>query len=301
MRKDELSLFAVLQVEGVNFSSLLKRLKREKIGVYGVKYTGKKSMLFSTPKRNLKKVFAIGEDLCYNISIRGYRGLPYLFYALSKNIGIIIGIVLFSLTVFLSSFTVFSVEVKGSAEGYKRDILTNLRELGIKNPSFVTGGELKSAEKELLSRCGYLSFVTLKKQGFYLTVRAELRTDGTGILQKDKKQLISSVSGRITRLIVYRGNALKKVGDEVFVGERIITGDYTVGEKEYSTYILYECEAECEFVYEYVSDKEGQESIAELFALQSLGERKIINTEIRKDTVNSGYNYIVKIKYIEKL
>ena len=248
----------------------------------------------------IKKVFTIADELCYNISIIGEFGILLPFTKVLKNIGLLIGAIIFSICLILSNFTIFSINITGSAAIYKLDILQKLSTIGVRDNCLLTEKKLKDAQAFLLKDCGYIGFVTLKKNGFRLEVVAQLNGQGGSVIDK-KQNLISQVNGVIKSLTVYRGRAQKNVGDSVAVGDIIVSGSYYVGEKEYQTYVLYSCEVITTFTYTCYSENAGFENQAKLLALQELGDYEITNCEIESKSNNNGYLYTVTIYYVKKL
>ena len=299
MFKDLFASYMVLSVEGVNFPLFVKRLKRAKTELFGLEKDGKR-LVFRIKKSEYKKVFAISEEMCYNIQTVKTRGFAEGVKKIFLKGGLTIGIACFICCFAVASFSVTKIEIEGVPYNYARIIRDKLTECGIKEKGLVTKGGIKNAERQLLKSFDGFKYISLKKRGFYLYVTAELSEKTGKVTDKTKTNLFALVSGKIVAMSVYSGFPLKSVGDSVKKGEKIVTGEGTAGDKPYSTYVLCDVTIETEFKYEYVSEKEGEEDVAVASAMLALGESNTTKEEVTARKQKDKYVNDVKISYLYK-
>ena len=61
---------------------------RKNVALYDVKFSPKRTT-FTADSSNRSKIFAISENMCYNVSIIGYKGKFAIFARLLKRVGLI--------------------------------------------------------------------------------------------------------------------------------------------------------------------------------------------------------------------
>lgn len=300
MFKDLLVSYSKISVCGMNYSLFIKKLKREKIELYNLEIE-EKSLIFCVKKREIKKVFAISEEMCYNIRIIKSYGVTETLKKALKTCGLTAGAICFSVMFILSSFSVRKIEVKGVPYNYSRMITDKLKEIGIRENGLATKSKIKNAEKTLLRSFSAFSYVSVKKEGFYLRVEAKLAYKENELVDKNRTFLVAPKDGKITRLVVYSGFSEKRTGDVVKAGDVIVTGAGFVGEKEYFTYVLADVQIETAYNYEYISQNENEEDVAIAFAELSLGDRIISEEEVSVEKTGDKYVYTVTITYLLNL
>ncbi|MDY6367481.1 MAG: sporulation protein YqfD, partial [Clostridia bacterium] len=161
-------VYVSFEVKGRNVERLMESLARQEITLYKIKKISAKKTLFSIKAADEQKFFAIINKVWYNtFSIKKlrYGGINYPFYFLIKNVGIAVGILLFTVVSAVSNDYIFSFEFTGSGSVYERAITYVLEQNGVKKFSRFSQINLSALEDILLAESEQLSFVSLKKSG----------------------------------------------------------------------------------------------------------------------------------------
>ena len=286
----------VYEVKCVKSGYLLKWLHDKNVKIYGATLT-ENGIILTIDDKDSKKLFAISSNMCYNVKKIGYKGKFAFVKILSEKIGLAIGGALFILAAISSGGLITGVEYAGDAARFKMEINEALSSSGIKLWSAVSEKEMGEAEKKVLLSSEYISFASVKKSGRRLIVEAYEAKKEPSLIQK-KKEIISTVGGVVGRIVLYSGTAQVKEGDEVEVGETLISGVYTHGEKTGKTYALGEVEiiAEKIFSYEGIGEESAVKSRAYLLASKDI-DGEILSSQYEIKEAGGKKICVVRIKY----
>ncbi len=223
-----------LVIEGSFPERALLRLKREGIGVFHVKKIKKNQILFSVKRKQTEKVFAIYQNVWYNIA----EGCPYTLKRVGENtplritrilqerIGLFLGSIFFAIACLFSQNYILRIEIVGT-NVYQREIYQALEAGGLKLYSRYDEKNNGSVCAEILSLDG-ISFCTVKKQGVTLIV--EVQSNPFSKPKLVEGDMCSLYEGQVVSVCVLRGTALIKAGDEVQKGQTLIGGYFQTQE-----------------------------------------------------------------------
>lgn len=256
-------------------SGVINALKNGGVEVYDIRHGENGYAYFSTSNKHEKKVFAIIKELWYNekvIEKTAKYGFFFPLYNLISNAGLFFGVIAFVVISYLSSFLVLDFKVTGSGREYGREIIAYLNANGVKKYRTLRGVDLTAIKNGALIKSPNLSFIEIKKEGFNLVIDLELLESKKPIQSNPVYELLSSCSGRVTSVKVYRGTPLIKVGDVVNCGDVLVGGYYNVGEEKVACTVIASVTVLTKNKFEYKSSNDNEEQIALILAEQSLGE-----------------------------
>lgn len=285
----------VFAVEGLNRERLLNTLQKKGITLYDVKARGSKKTEFAVDSQDLKKFFAITKDLCYNIKQVKKRGVLAPFAALFSRVGVIVGAVLFTLAVVAADFYVLSVDYSGSGAVYKDYAGEVLEECGVVPFAFADDKKLQTASSVLLKSSEVFSFVSVEKRGTHVKVHLVLSPEAAGIVDTNRKELVSPVDGVVESIMVLRGTALVAAGDSVRRGDVLVGGYNEIKDTVYETYVLGSVTLLCESEYTWLGGENDEEKAFAFAASQAEGE--IVEESIKKEPKGDRFLYKVTLKY----
>ncbi len=214
----------------------LLRLKRGGISLYNIQKMQKTVILFEVEKKDVRKVFAIYPNVCYNssehfaykVTPQGGVGLAKWVEFCKKRTGIVLGLLAFACVTLAADNLVLGIDVVG-ATAYARESKIALADEGIKPFAFYAKGREAAVTAKLLQIEG-AEFCSVKKIGN--RVRVELRVSPLHTDRLQRESMLAKESGRLLSLTVLRGTALKKAGDEVKSGEPLVGNYILVGEEK---------------------------------------------------------------------
>ena len=216
-------------LQGIMPERALLRLKRAGIGVYNAKKVEKNQILLCVKRKDIRKVFAIYPNVCYNknaqsaytATLKGSVGLGKAIAAIEKRVGLALGfLACMSLTLACQPL-VFRVEIKGE-QGYTREVLAILEETGIKPFAPYKAGQEDLISAKLLALNG-VEYASVKKYGHRVAVEVQTSPFLENKIQTGGMQ--AARTGKMIAMTVLRGTPLKKIGDEVLLGETLV-GDW---------------------------------------------------------------------------
>ena len=293
-----LGFYTTYKITGLNLDNLVNILKNKGINLRDIVKAGRKTLIVSVSLSDTEKFFAITRDMCYNIKKVGERGKYRFALKLTRNLGFVIGAVIFAVfSAFLNDF-VFSIDYVGSGSVYAREISAFLDSENVKPFSRFSAIDLPALSDKILEKSDKISFAECNKVGNRLKINLVLSEKPTKTLVGNKETLVSDIDGEIEYIKVYRGTALKSVGDKVRAGDAVIGGYAVIKDITVKVGIIATVAVKGEFIYVYESEQDGDENSAAIFAEETLGDREIISLETVKTVrENNIYEYKVKIVY----
>lgn len=303
MRKNKivgknLGFYTTYKITGLNLDNLVNILKNKGVILKDIVKKDQKTLIVSVSYLDREKFFAITRELCYNIKKVGARGKYRLALKLARNLGLIIGAVIFAVCSFVIDDFVFSIDYTGSGSVYSREISAFLKSENVTPFTRFSSINLPALSDKILAHTDKISFAECVKVGNRLKVNLVLSEKPIKPLGGDKETLCSDIDGEIEYIKVYRGTALKSVGETVKAGEEILGGFAVIKDTAVKVGIIATVSVKGEFNYVYVSERDGDEYLAEIFAEIELGEKEILSFETTKSVrADNLYEYKVKIVY----
>lgn len=222
-----------ITVSSLSAERVLDKLGREQIMIYSANKVGKNEITFEVLSKERKKVFAILQGSCYNVSKVRERGLTLLYKKCLKGIGFLLGAVLFCFIVLSAQSRILKIEVVGSGAYYEREVLSILEQKGVMRfSSAPKDSALLSAE--ILS-LPLVSYCAMKCDGGILTVEVRVSSEES---LKRFEPLLTPVSGKVEELIVVRGTPQVKIGDLVESGQTLVEPISFYGERQEKTIVI---------------------------------------------------------------
>ena len=288
-------------IEGLNLDRFINSIKNKGITLYNAKKVGNKRLIVSVSCQESKIFFAKAKELCYNIKKIKETGKFLPLVKLWQSAGILVGSIIFCLSVFFFNDFIYDFSFVGTGSVYKREILSYLNSVGVKEYQRFSFFDFERIEDGVLSDNKNLSFVSIEKHGNTLVIDSAIAVDNVDRLDGNVYSLFSQVNGVIEKINVYRGTALFNKGDYVKKGDLIVDGYMLIKEQVVKINVLASLSiiAEEEFVYS--SNQDNMQQKAELLALSSLTDKEIVQTITTKDIKNDCFIYktIVKYRYIQ--
>lgn len=294
-----MNLFYIdVKMTGRNRNILLKKLKKHKIKVLKLKSCGEKETIIRISPKDNKKVFAFFNDMWYNQTVK--VSLPYrIVLTLKKRC-------VFFICIFLSFFVLafadklfFSFEIKGQTKVNGDDVNRVLSELNIRKYRPIEDGQLALIKDGLFSSYEDIGYVDVKKISNRLVIEIYDKHSGE-IAVKPSRDLVSDESGEIYSVTVYRGTAVKNVGDRVEIGDKLIEGIFKVGENVFSTYAQGTVVVKKQFFYERAYDSDSPKNVADAVAsaIFMCGSDNVIDRKVEKTVIGEGVNLAVTVTYL---
>lgn len=285
-------LKVVLRVNGASAERLIERLHDLKIYAKDV-VLNKNDCFFTVERKDLRKIFAICRNMCYNIEKVKYTGRFSLVYRLAKNVGAVLGAFAFVFFAYSTDRVVAEIDFGGEAKGYRREITAVLAESGVRIGEKCIADLSTLGEKVSLSVDG-LAYATVEKRGKRVVVYAKGESFESEVIDVKRSVIIAPVDGEVKKINALSGTVKVGVGDFVKAGDVLIDGKFVdASGKEISTYALGEiCLAtEVKYVYEAKGKGEQYARRAEALAEESVGDGEILERRVIFSELNGKFTY----------
>jgi len=287
---------ATVYFEGRNFTLLLERLRKNKVQILKIKKIDDKKTIITVKYKDLKKVFAISQNMWYNklLKIGGLMGV--VKYALKNALFIGLSVCFLFATYFMDNF-ILGVDINGVSGDKLHKAYKIVSDCGV-NLSGINGKvDVNVIKNSIFKNFPEATLITVKKSGYRLIIDLFCGKSPQQI-QQNKKIITAQKSGKIIKLTVYSGTTQKSVGDNVLIGETLAEGYYLdkAGNK-----VETDCVASytllCTYKKEYVGD--GYNLIAKAMFDAKLDDMYVISTKVTKKLgKNVANTYLVEITYL---
>ena len=220
--------------------------------------------------------------------IIGEYGLPvFLKRCFSRKI-YAVGLLAFSLIMYVMSSFIWTVRIEGNERLQTEDITESCRERGIAPGRFKAGLDLYEIGESLMLEYKDISWIALNVEGTGVTVKIVETIPETQYVEREKPtDVIASSDGKIVKMAVSQGTPLVKEGDEVKKGDVLVSNAVALKDGEVQTGGKYVCAA-AEVYAEKNYELEGKSSLIyneNVFT----GDSK---TDYSLNVGNKNFNYI---------
>lgn len=291
----DISVYTVYEIKGLNLDRFINTCGKHGLVLFDVKKYKNKRLRFSVKHNECKKLFAIADEMCYNIKKVKDKGKGYPLLYFYRNAGVLLGIVLFIAAAAFADDLVFSLSFTGSGSVYSREVANYLACKGVGVYSRFSALDMDSLGDEIVAMSPRLSFAECRKDGNRLAVELILSEEPPEILSGTVAELKSDVAGVVEEIKVYRGTAEVKVGDIVAIGDTLVGGYSVVNERRIELNVVATVTVRTERCYEYRSNNDNEEEIALLFAEQVYNESSDSDFAVIKTQSDEEFIYTVTI------
>ena len=286
--------YTKFRAEGLNLDRLINRFHRNGVKIYNAKKK-ERVITFTVKACDDKKVFAICNELCYNIKKVGNSGKFFPFALLYKNVGVAIGVLFFIAFAYFCSGVCLAIEFTGNGSVYSREVVEYLDGIGVKPFVTFSSFDLNVLEDRLLAENDKFSFASCERVGSRLKINLILANDKTGIQNGNITALYSNVDGIIESVKVYRGTAVLGVGDSVKKGDLIVDGYSVIKEEQVRVNVLATVSITTEHVTTMTFAEKGKESHALILAREATGSEEILAESVTCIKKGDNYEYTVRL------
>lgn len=163
-------------------------------------------------------------DMGASLSVKKTSGLPRLIGKYGKRWGVLVGIVLFSVIVWLSTRFVWYIDVKGNTTVADSEIIANLEEMGFTYGTNFNKIDFDVLCNKYLSTYDDLCWIFINMEGTHAHVEVRELVDYKNENSDSVKNIVASEAGTIVLVRAKEGKPMVKVGDKVAKGDLILSG-----------------------------------------------------------------------------
>lgn len=197
---------------------------REGIPLWDVASRGG-DLFASTRIKSYKTLRPVAKRAGMQLSIQKKVGLPFFLRRYRKRIGLLLGLLPLVLGMLVLSSRLWTINVTGNSAVSTEQILSVFADLGVDIGTRTKAIDVHAVQTQALERLPELLWLSVNLQGS--AAQIEVREQGQEPALEDTKtpaHLRATMDGQIVVLEVYRGTALRKVGDAVLQGDLLVAG-----------------------------------------------------------------------------
>lgn len=221
--KKKLFSYCVISIPSSQKSRALSLILASSMTYHSVKLVGNKFNITVKPKqvRTYETIFKKG-NIDYEIA--EHNGYLNTIFDIKKRIGIIIGLILTFIMLYLSSSVVWKINVTGNKSASREEILSELEEAGLTLGTFVPSIDYDALHNRVLLNSKHLSWISINITGNVANVNVREKQEKENVINPTYSNVIASYDGYIDQIKVKNGKKLVTVGQVVKKGDILISG-----------------------------------------------------------------------------
>jgi len=275
----------------------LKKLKKEKIGVYNCKKDGA-AFIFSVKDKDVKKVFAIFNKPCYNIkAVRKSKRTRFLSF-LARRVGLVVGAATFIAVALISDAFVLKIEVSGSGNYLEHEVRRIVADEGAGEFKPYSSFNKSVATGKILA-LPHVTFCNIEHRGSVLII--DVQVDGENTDALNRKPLVSDVNGIVRNVVAVCGTAAVSAGDTVAAGDTLIYAHTLSGDRTIDCLAVGYAEIECTKTREFFAETESDESLQNAYSSLLLESETVLDKNYKVKPAADGVIYVIEFTYLHKL
>lgn len=161
-------------------------------------------------------------------------GFPFFVNRYRKRKILALGIPLFIICIYILSSFLWKIDIYGNDRVSKTDILKMLDDNGISAGVLKFNIDTKETAKKIIEEFPDISWASVSINGTELIVKVSETIEKTTIEDNTPSDIISSKDGIIEGIAVSSGTPIVKIGDVVYEGDTLVSGEIILkdGEEE---------------------------------------------------------------------
>ncbi len=227
--------YIVVCARGQGAEKLFNLAVARGIPLWDLKYLKDSAVSFKTYPDNFFRLRPLTRKVHCTLHIERKVGIPFLFSNFFRRKGLVIGLLLFILTLYTVSNFIWFIEIKGIETIQEEEILQTAEELGITIGILKRNLDFSYLEKDFLLKQQELNWVGFKIQGTKLIIEVVEKISPLEEIKDITSDLIAIADGLVEKVLVLSGEAKVEPGDTVQKGQVLISGiitDIIEGEEE---------------------------------------------------------------------
>lgn len=217
--------YRVVQIQGASPHWLLNTLAARRIPFWNTVWEDLFKVCVSVFPGDVRRLEKLAEPCQCTIEVLQIRGIPIVLRHLIRRPVLWISVLLTVLMVVLIPSRLLFFEVLGCESVEEQQVLRALEELGIGFGTYGPDVNPRWIKDHVLNMLPNLQWITVTQNGCkaQVVVRERPQTPTT-LDRRGFAHVYATQSGMITEQSILAGQALKKPGDFVLEGERLVTG-----------------------------------------------------------------------------
>jgi similar to stage IV sporulation protein len=193
------------------------------IFLWDIKRVGENELYVKTRLSAVKPLRHIGRSTGSLFKFKGREGLPFMISRLKRRKSLILGAVLFLISLYALSSFIWFIDIKGNKVLPTEKVLQIAAEGGLKTGVLRFRVDGQKVEGYIKERMPEVYYVSVEINGTRATIEVAEKT-----IQRKEEQhpanIVAKKAGLVKEVLVLMGNPLVKEGDTVVPGQTLISG-----------------------------------------------------------------------------
>lgn len=217
--------YAIIKVEGLSIEKFINLVISKNIYIWNVERVGYTTVIGKISLNGFKLILPYTRITNCKVTIIGKRGLPFIILSLKRRKMLLIGALVCILLAYTFSFFIWSINVNTTNKINEETVMKELNKLGLKSGVAKSSVDISKIEQEFLIDVKDAAWIGIDIKGTKAFVKVVEKTTPPAILSNNVPcNIIAKKDGIIYKMNVLEGDAVKKVGDTVKMGDLIVSG-----------------------------------------------------------------------------
>ena len=212
-----------IEVIGENVEQILNLAAANKINLWNLKYV-KGKIYGNILIKNYIKLFKIRRGVAIRHKILKKCGLIFIFKKHNHRIGMILGVLIYTIILFILSNFIWIINVEGISNIPKNQIIKSCKKIGIYEGINKKNINCKYDAQRLQLVQKNIAWCSFTIEGCVLSVNISETENSDNNDKKYPSNIKAKTDGKIKKINVSKGNVLVKVGDTVSKGDILVSG-----------------------------------------------------------------------------
>ncbi|RJX29598.1 MAG: sporulation protein YqfD [Dethiobacter sp.] len=221
--------YLLISLKGPGLAKFLNLTARQGINFWDLNYRENTAMV-KIRVRDLKRLRPLLRKTGCRVKIHHKRGAPFIMLRGRRRKGLVLGIVLFLVTLYFLSLFIWHINIEGNVDVSTKEIKAALENYGVKEGILKKDLDLSELERKLLLGIDDLKWAGVSIKGVFLNIQVVERLREPP-LEGAVTDLVATKDGLVKDILVLAGEALVKPGDTVQKGQPLISGKIKVTEE----------------------------------------------------------------------
>lgn len=221
--------FINITVEGFFVERFINNCINNKITLWNIKRKNSTLITTNVSIKDFMNIRHMAKKTKCKLSINSKKGLPFIMHKYRKRRLLLLLLIPVALIILISSMYIWNVEIIGSDEINKDELINQLKEEGIYSGNRKNKINVKKVIDNIRLKRNDISWMSIDMKGTNIIINIVKAESKPNIINEDEHcNIVATKNGVITKITADNGTALVKKGDMVQKGD-ILIGGYMEG------------------------------------------------------------------------
>lgn len=221
--------FINITVEGFFVERFINNCINNKITLWNIKRKNSTLITTNVSIKDFMNVRHMAKKTKCKLSINSKKGLPFIMHKYRKRRLLLLLLIPVTLIILISSMYIWNVEIIGSEDINKEELIKQLKEEGVYSGNRKNKINVKKVIDNIRLKRNDISWMSIDMKGTNIIINIVKAESKPNIINEDEHcNIVATKNGVITKITADNGTALAKKGDMVQKGD-ILIGGYMEG------------------------------------------------------------------------